>query len=550
MIFNDLSELDKEKIEYYIDTWVGKYASVDPAPLSEILYTWSYSKRNLYEKFGRNFILKRPVDIHMTSHEKLTRMDNELHKRVFRDFIVAFIDKVSSFDFEYEISSGLRSLVQSSNLSSNTYKGENFYFINPVNNKKVQVQNGASIMKILGKLARDWGLEEEFEVFRNAHSHVIENNHLKGNLCLSIHPLDFMTMSDNDCGWNSCMSWTTDKGTSKQGTVEMMNSRNVVVAYLETSKPFYLNPGDRENCPYTWSNKAWRKLYIVDDDFITGIKDYPFKSSMLDDMVMKWLRELCGNENYTDSTYNIIPDEENIINGDTEFFIEFECGHMYNDFYNNNPFVPMYLSKKLIESAVPTRIQKKKLFSFGKQNYEKIPTKRIDHLYYDYSGACQCMWCGGNLVAESDQDLDWEIFDGALICSDCADACRCSRCSDRVIPGEETYFKGEVLCPWCANIFIRVDDITGEEDFSSDMELVSVRSIDNPDEISIVNILTTTYDDYDIWDKYLIEDYQYGVRYDGTTSFEYYVFFEELNEKGKELFGVNDVSDLYKKKKN
>ena len=96
----------------------------------------------------------------------------------------------------------------------------------------------------------------------------------------------------------------------------------------------------------------------------------------------------------------------------------------------------MYLSKKLIESAVPTRIQKKKLFSFGKQNCEKIPIKRIDHLYYDYSGACQCMWCGGNIVTEADQDLDWEIFDGALICSDCADACRCSRCSDRVIPGE------------------------------------------------------------------------------------------------------------------
>lgn len=549
MIFNDLSELDKEKIEYYIDTWVGKYATVDSAPLSEVLYTWSYNKQDLYEKFGRNFILKRPVDIHMTSHEKLTRMDNELHKRVFSDFIVAFIDKVSSFDFEYEISSSLRSLVQSSSLSSNTYRGENFYFINPVNNKKVQVQNGASIMKILGRLAHGWGLEKEFEVFRNAHSHVVENNHLKGNLCLSIHPLDFMTMSDNDCGWNSCMSWTTNKGTSKQGTVEMMNSRNVVIAYLETSKPFYLNPEDKENCPYTWNNKAWRKLYIVDDDFITGIKDYPFKSFMLNDMVMDWLKELCGSENYTDSTYDIIPDEKNIINGDTEFFIEFECGHMYNDFYNNNPFVPMYLGKNLIENAKPTRIQKKRLFSFGKQDCEKIPTKYIDNIYYDYSGECQCMWCGGNLVTEADWDLDWEIFDGILICSDCTNACRCSRCSDRIIVGEETYFKDEVLCPWCANVFIRVDDITGEEDFSSNMEFVSVRSIDSPDEVSFVNILTTTYDDDDVWEKYLVEDYQYGVLYEGM-SFEYYVFFEELNEEGKELFGINDVSDLYKKKKN
>lgn len=90
--------------------------------------------------------------------------------------------------------------------------------------------------------------DDEFEEFRICQSMCTNTTALEGKLCLSIHPLDYMTMSDNACDWSSCMSWQED-GCYRMGTVEMMNSPCVIVAYLESSHPMYFS---REA---TWNSK-------------------------------------------------------------------------------------------------------------------------------------------------------------------------------------------------------------------------------------------------------------------------------------------------------
>ena len=91
---------------------------------------------------------------------------------------------------------------------------------------------------------------EEFEDFRIKHSRILSEKEFIGRLSLSIHPLDFMTMSDNDSDWSSCMSWRTC-GSYRRGTVEMMNSPCVVVAYLSASKPMVLDRGSH----FKWNIK-------------------------------------------------------------------------------------------------------------------------------------------------------------------------------------------------------------------------------------------------------------------------------------------------------
>ena len=76
-------------------------------------------------------------------------------------------------------------------------------------------------MRVLSKIATAYNLPG-FEDFRIAQSLVTNQANLKGYITLSIHPLDYMTMSDNNCGWDSCMSWQ-EEGCYRQGTVEMMN---------------------------------------------------------------------------------------------------------------------------------------------------------------------------------------------------------------------------------------------------------------------------------------------------------------------------------------
>jgi hypothetical protein len=98
--------------------------------------------------------------------------------------------------------------------------------------KVLKIRNGSRPMRSIRKIAESYGIEG-FEHFMNKHSECLNQKSLKGTVHMSIHPMDYMTMSDNNEGWESCMSWAND-GCYKQGTVEMMNSPCAVVGYLES----------------------------------------------------------------------------------------------------------------------------------------------------------------------------------------------------------------------------------------------------------------------------------------------------------------------------
>jgi hypothetical protein len=111
---------------------------------------------------------------------------------------------------------------------------ESLSFVSPKDGSKVTITLGMKFMKALGKVVEAYNLDQEmFEEFRIAHSQILNDKKLSGRLCLSIHPLDYMTMSDNESDWGSCMSWR-EGGCYRRGTVEMMTSPVVVVAYLKS----------------------------------------------------------------------------------------------------------------------------------------------------------------------------------------------------------------------------------------------------------------------------------------------------------------------------
>ena len=102
-------------------------------------------------------------------------------------------------------------------------------------------------------------LAKAVEKFITTLSMLNQNNKMSGTLCVSIHPMDYYTMSDNSYDWCSCMSWSND-GEFKCGTLEMCNSKNIVVAYLKGSEKFE-----------GWNSKRWRELFYIDEDIILGI---------------------------------------------------------------------------------------------------------------------------------------------------------------------------------------------------------------------------------------------------------------------------------------
>lgn len=335
-----------------------------------------------------------------------------------------------------DIRNGLCNLISYWTLAENSYDGDPFT-IELAEGKKYTVSKGCKPMKAISKIAEAYNIEG-FEDFRICHSLVLNQKKVKGTIHLSIHPLDYWTMSDNNCGWDSCMSWS-NYGGYRQGTVEMMNSPCVVVAYISSSEPMNMG-GDRE-----WNSKKWRQLFIVDRNLILGIKSYPYFNEAITSTVINWLKELAetnmGWKYFGDSeTGEAIKYEltglTNPAYPEDEFKIRFNfcSNNMYTD-VGCMDYHPLYVGTHIWSGDEWV----------AKRGYKTSSTdedgKRHVVVEYNYSGESQCMSCG-----EIEPDLDTE---SNLCCNNCEDYLRCEDCGTHIYDGEYSCIDGIRLCNYC-----------------------------------------------------------------------------------------------------
>ena len=218
-------------------------------------------------------------------------------------------------------------------LAKNIYTGKDFTLEGKytVDGRDLRINSGAKTVKLIGKVAKALGCDEGFEAYRQLHSQVLNQKKIKGNLCLSIHPMDFITMSDNDCGWTSCMSWMEEPGDFRLGTIEMMNSPYVIIAYLESGEDMWV-AGEG----YTWNDKKWRQLYVVTPELILGNKQYPYENDELQGMCIDWVRDLMQKTpGYGPYETEAIQLRNNSYNTIKDLRIQFSLhfSYMYNDIY-------------------------------------------------------------------------------------------------------------------------------------------------------------------------------------------------------------------------
>jgi hypothetical protein len=279
-------------------------------------------------------------------------------------------------------------------------------------------------MKFLAKMAEAYCIEG-FEEFRIAHSRVLNQKRFQGTLCVSIHPLDYMTMSDNDCNWDSCMSWQKP-GEYRMGTVETMNSKNIIVAYLKS------NDDMKISAEHTWNNKRWRELFIVQPELVTGIKGYPYCDKMLEDEVFTMLLEL-QQENMKewewDSTPTTVSNSDALpLQNSCPLKLYIHHNIMYNDFSGHHK---SYIGKKMYEYANKFDVQ-------------------FNPCYFDISlsGPTVCMCCGEDWTHRY-QDFNTEY----VMCPHCAGEYTCQECGEYICSDDLIYFSDDedaIICRWCA----------------------------------------------------------------------------------------------------
>lgn len=513
-MLNLISTEEKLGMSYYIKNHAfqtNDYTSAPQASMNYVLRIWNSQKQNLFKVLGNQLIVEREFHLEKTQKELERTMSDHIYRLNPYEFLREVYNLTNAGGF-YEYDNRIRHLIDVPTLVKNVWDEEDFNLVLPNKLRPLRVQHGMKIMKILAKIAAAHNIDH-FEDFRLAHSMALNDNIREGIMRLSIHPFDFMTLSDSHYKWSSCMEW--DGGEYRAGTVEMMNSSCAVVAYIKGKEENYL---DGYN-DFQWPGKQWRELFLVTDKVITNVKAYPYASDGLTTFVLDWLKELV--EKNTEWRY--VPEA-------------FE----YNAFsYSGNFFDP--LGKRICISPGTDRMYND--FSDDQKAYVAAD---IDESYmFVYSGPPECMWCGEETEMPNET---------CIVCDDCEHSMRCD-CCEQVILGEVYELEGCHYCSYCYEDYARTCEISGVTRHSEHMKSLYL----SPDGGRIIYTdyrITIDYDEYighgnsnlsdSEWSRYFKCARPQVAKTSPPDSWfqdeKVYVCLEDLTEEGKDLFWWDENS--------
>lgn len=525
MLFEKLTSADKSLISNYIETYGPNSESRVTGVFASLEYRlrfWDKNKKDLFRLFGEKLSLEKEIT-YVIAPEKIRGVilnamadqDNPMCK--FRSVVFdAFKIRYDYYDPEYYT---VRDMFNAYTLYDNRINWlpdnrENITIQMP-NGASLKVQIGMKPLKALKHIAASLGELELYEQFRLEHSRCLNQKKLSGILGLSIHPMDFLTMSDNTSNWSSCMSWF-EHGSYRVGTVEMMNSPFVVVGYLRSDKNMTLF-GCEE-----WNNKHWRSLFIVSPQGIISVKGYPYQHPDLSKLCISWLSDLAK----ANLNWNMLPAAE--FKEDMDFVyqpagltyhITLSTDDMYNDFGSCD-------------------------------HYAALKVDGDTHFELTYSGEASCMCCG---KTNSTYDESFVFCEFCCTYED-EELCSCYRCGGRWDEDDMYWVDDECYCPDCINEVAGECALDNRYYYLEDLRNVYLpQSSDNPnDEDHYITVLRDYVDSEKQLAKMLHPYYfkKYfqlgaGVHYSEEQKC-YYLNREDLTELGlKHIFGIWDIPKYF-----
>ena len=346
--------------------------------------------------FGDNLIHSKNVCINTPKGAIKEELNDTNHSKIFNKMCDILSEIIDKSGLSTNLTAFLN-LIALENLADNTYTGLNVDF--PLSDGKIfKIRKGMKCLKALRKILFSYGYEKEYMEFENRISLTLNTKKLEGELCISIHPLDYLTSATNDSKWESCLSWDKDLGYAR-GCVTMMNSPCIVVAYLKSKH-------NMRRGLTIWNNKKWRQFFYVGPEAIMPIKGYPYQSKDLTNICLNWLKELSP---FDYDTYVENPEE-------AECNIRLDTYTMFNDL-TNGPLCSYWINSEF--------------------------NKKVEYILIE--GDDQCLLCGNTY-----ENVDFPN-EGVKFCEECENLHYCCECDKIIDINTEPYYEYEGIyyCPEC-----------------------------------------------------------------------------------------------------
>ena len=353
-----------------------------------------------------------------------------------------------------------------SNLSLFVSKIElNEFFANMLNkpfvlkdgDKEITIPKGTTVVKAFKYFEED---QEALEILQNKASMLIQKKKLRGKLCISIHPLDYLSSSENTYNWRSCHSLD---GAYRAGNLSYIGDICTIVCYLKTK--------DRIKLPHfpddiLWNSKKWRMLLHVSDtyDMLIAGRQYPFNCGV---SILKEVIKLIKDN----SNYNYWTNWDN------------SCLTEYTDGNNNTYYTDRYIMGKPFELMRFHDIIEE---SDNPLHYNDILHSSVyDRPYYCYRSSLysegRSCYRGGKFYMGSDVyciNCDHQHIyadNNSMLCEDCFEelfehVMECEGCGRMVNKEELVNFRDILICEDCFNNYTAVCGLCGERYWTSDGE--------------------------------------------------------------------------------
>jgi hypothetical protein len=380
--------------------------------------TWYESKKDIINNlFGGNLILEKEIDIE--GNYKLMESDLDAYRIDLANYLHCQTYYLPNASMLYN-----NRLVSQISV--------------PVNGESVILPGGMKFSRALKLLIKD---KVELDRFQTRYSQIVNTKKIKGTLCISVHPLDFLTMSVSS-GWSSCYNYLNG-GEYRSGALEMLFANNTILSYVKAKRPYKL-ADDLE-----WNDKKWRATITLLDEGILVGRNYPYSSDEISNEVYSWLRELTNRTELPPKTTPLLEWEKE---NDSEVYVEKGLNYGYND---------LNFSKGTFR--IGAIVSGTKDIGVEYQPYPVCPNCGQSNEFYSSDEVCVecttqhiCECCGDTTHPDYTYFAYNEYGESVQICESCYDNFYgyCERCEeihhyDNIICTEDGYY----YCQSCADAY-------------------------------------------------------------------------------------------------
>ena len=433
--------------------------------IDKLMQKWFQAKSDIIECFDGNLIYEAgPMTFTLGKEERY--------------------DKISEFMGRCE------RVYNNPDLSWFLYMNRDSFFDNVVEHSYIMPQGdiipeGMKLLKAFKYFEND---ESTLKALQTEASMLIQENKIEGILCFSVHPLDFLSSSENTYNWRSCHALD---GEYRSGNLSYMCDKSTIVCYLRGKEKETFIPRFPDDVK--WNSKKWRMLLFLSESWqaIFAGRQYPFTSESGLEAITphlrnalkqdplewsKWHNDILMSYEYKNklNSENIDYTNKTVVLGhkyyDMDDLIQDGKGSRhFNDLLKSSCYTPFYQWRKMSRTPKNSRYPSGYGEHFtigasapciccGQANIASTDRMFCDSCYLDIvddeedTAICDC--CGARWYTE---DMSMTT-DGSWVCDICRlnECIYCNRCGQLVFTNDSKYDKvtGHYYCEDCYNHII------------------------------------------------------------------------------------------------